>query len=111
MANDEKTYFDMTLRRGEARPIVFVYRPRNKSLPPYNLTGKVVQMRIKPPGEAEIIYNAPIISITNGAGGEITISIPEATVNAYAFQNAPYAVLLDGKRLFPGTLTIKSLYE
>lgn len=111
MANDDKNYLAMTLRRGETKPQVFTYRPRDKSLPPFNLSGKTVEMRIKPNDGNEIVYGSPQISITNAAGGEITRNIPGAAVTAYDFQNAPYTILLDGKRLFYGTLTIKSLYE
>lgn len=111
MANQDVNFYALTLRRGETRPVVFVYRPRDKSLPPYNISGKTAELRIKPQGAAEIVYSSPEISITNGVGGEITINIPGATVTAYDFQNAPYTVLLDGKRLFYGELTIKSLYE
>lgn len=105
-------YHDLTLRRGETRPIPFTYRPIDKSLPPYVITGQPVAMKISPQGSAEIVYTAaPEISITNGAAGEITIAIPGSVVDAFDFQNAMYAILLNGKRLFYGTLTVKSLYE
>lgn len=111
MATEDPSNHPITLRRGETRPIPLVYRPRDLTLVPYNLTGKTVAMRIKPHGETEIVYGSPEISITDAVGGEITINISGATVTAYDFLNAPYVILLDGKRLIFGTLTIKSLYD
>ena len=112
MASSDEGYFALELRRGETRPIPIVHRPKDKTLPPYNITGKPVEMRIQPQGAAEIVYNsAPNISITNGVGGELTLAIPGATVTAYAFEHADYVIMLDGKRLLHGPLDIKGLYE
>lgn len=111
MAINENSYHPLTFRREETRPMLFVFRPRDKSLPPFNLSGKTIQLRIKPHGESEIIFNSPEISITNAVGGEFTIAIPGATVTAWTFQTAPYAILLDGKRILYGDITVKSVYE
>lgn len=105
-------YFELQLFRGDVRPRPFVYRPKDRSLPPYNLTGKTITLKIQPQGQSEIIYSAaPEIAITNAAAGEFTIAIPAATVTGYQFQNAAYVILLDGKRLLHGPLTVKGLYE
>lgn len=111
MAIDENNYHPLKLRRGETRTIPFTYRPIDKSLPPYDLTNGVVEMKIQPAGAAEIVFGSPQIQITDAAAGKIAIAIPGATITAFEFQTAPYAVLLNGKRLFYGDLTIKSLYE
>lgn len=112
MAKAEPSYYALTLLREDSESIPLTYRPRDKTLPPYVITGQPVEMRIKPKGAAEIVYNsAPNIAVTDGANGEITIAIPSATKAAYTFQNASYAVLLNGKRLFYGDLTLKSIYE
>lgn len=102
----------MELRRGETRSTPFTYRPRDKALPPYVITGKPIEMRIKADGLAEIVYNAaPDIAITNGPGGVFTVGILGATVTAYSFDHADYVIMLDGKRLLHGPLDIKGLYE
>lgn len=113
MPKDEPGYKALTFRRGETRAVPFTYGPRDKTLPRYDLTGKSVSMRIQPDGAAEIVYTDvnPGCYISNTVGGEITINPTGAMVTAYDFLNAPYVVLLDGKRIMRGELTIKSLYE
>lgn len=110
--NNTGARLDITLIRSETRPRKFIYRPRDRTLSPYDLSGKAFVMRIKAKGLTEIVYNAaPEISVTDAVNGEFTIDIPGATVEAYTFQNAPYSITIDGKRLLYGTLTIQSLYE
>lgn len=111
MAKGRSTDFPLTFYRGETRPKKFVYRPRNRSLPPINLNGFTVGMKIKPQGQTEIVFGSPEVAITNAAGGEITIAIPHATVTAWQFQNARYVVLLNGIRWLAGTVTVKFFYE
>lgn len=112
MATENPNYHGLTLRRGETRAIPFTYRPRDKTLPPFVITGQPVELRIQPKGAAEIVKNsAPHISVTDGPNGVITIAYPGAEITAFDFQNAKYAVLLNGERLFYGDLTIKDLYE
>lgn len=112
MAKDQPNYLAITLRRGETETIVLEYGPEDLTQDRYNLTGKSVEMRIKPDGQDEIVFDAsPEISITDATGGEITVAIPGATVDAWEFQNAKYVILLDGSQLIVGDLTIVGLYE
>ncbi|MBK8810711.1 MAG: hypothetical protein IPN69_08260 [Acidobacteria bacterium] len=109
---DQQNYLAITLRRGETEAIVLEYGPEDLTQSRYDLTGKSVEMRIKPDGQDEIVFeSAPEIEITDEAGGEITVAIPGATIDAWEFQNAKYVILLDGSQLIVGDLTIVSLYE
>lgn len=112
MAKEDPEYHPIVLRRGETKSVSYTYRPRDKTLPPHNITGKVAMMKIKAKGIPEITYVAPYVMVTDGPNGVITRALPGADVTAFAFQNADYAMLLDGERLFYGDLTIVgSIYE
>lgn len=113
MAVMEGGNVDLTLRRGETRDYVFYFGPRDMTLQRFNLTGKAIEMRITPKGGSEIVYSAvnPGCYLSNAAAGEITINPSGAMKAAYTFQNAPYYVTLDGKRLFHGSITVQSLNE
>lgn len=112
MAKDEPSYYALTLRRGESKSRPFTWGPRDKSLPRYNLTGKSIEMRIKPKTGSEIVYNTnPGCYLSDAANGQFTINPTGAMVTAYDFQNASYAVLVDGERIMYGDLTVTGLYE
>lgn len=113
MAKDSPNYYALTLRRGESKSRPFIWGPRDKSLPRYNLTGKAVEMRIKPKGGTEIVYAAvnPGCYLSDAANGQFTINPTGAMVAAYTFQNAEYAVLIDGERVMYGDVTITGLYD
>lgn len=110
---DEGANHPLTFVRGETRDYVFIYGPRDLTLPRFNITGQSVSIKIKPHGQSEIVYTDvdPGIRISNGAAGEITLNPTGAMKTAYQFQNAPYVILLNGKRWLYGTVTMKSLYE
>lgn len=103
----------LVLVRGEDRPYVFVYRPRDRSLAPFVITGQSVTMQIIVAGEIVHTYTDlnPGCYISNGAIGEITVNPSAAMKNAYAFQNARYVITLNGKRFLYGPMTVKYLYE
>jgi hypothetical protein len=112
MAKEDPSYYALTLRRGETKSIPLTFGPRDKSLPRYVITGQPVELRIKPKGEAEIVKNsAPHISVTDGPNGVATLAYPGSEVAAFTFQNAQFAILLNGERWIYGDLTIKDLYE
>lgn len=99
--------------RGETKAYVFVYRPRDRTLAPFVITGQSVVMKILVDGVAVHTYTDvnPGCYISNGAVGEITVNPTAAMKTAYDFQNARYVITLQGKRLFYGPLTVKYLYE
>ena len=110
---DEGTNHPLTFVRGEEREYVFIYGPRDLTLPRFDITGQTVSMKIRPHGQSEIVYTDvdPGIRISNGAVGEIMVNPTGAMKTSYQFQNAPYVILLNGKRLLYGTVTVKPLYE
>lgn len=110
---DEGTSHPLIFIRGEERDYLFIYGPRDLTLPRFIITGQSVSMKIKPHGASEIVYTDvnPGIRVSNGAVGEITVNPTGAMKTAYEFQNAPYVILLNGKRLFYGTVTVRPLYE
>lgn len=111
MGKEDPSFQSIVLRRGETKTVPYTYGPRNPALPRHNLTGKTVVMRIKPKSGSEITLTAPDIAITNATGGVITRAIRSSVIDSWTFQNAQYAVMLDGQRLWYGELTIRGLYE
>lgn len=107
----ESGYREIVLRRGEDRSIKFIYRPRDRSLPPFDISGQTVVLKVKAKGAAEQTFGSPEVAITNGPGGEITLNGTGSTLTTLQFQSADYAILLNGKRLVYGSLTLTSLYE
>ncbi|MEQ1643673.1 MAG: hypothetical protein ABL959_09545 [Pyrinomonadaceae bacterium] len=113
MAVESGASHPLVFVRNETKPYVFIYRPRDRTLAPFVITGQSVVMQIIVNGEVLHTYTDlnPGCYISNGAAGEITVNPTAEMKTAYAFQNARYVITLQGKRLFYGPLTVKYLYE
>ena len=55
----ESGYREIVLRRGEDRSIKFIYRPRDRSLPPFDISGQTVVLKVKAKGAAEQTFGSP----------------------------------------------------
>ena len=113
MSIDEGAERDYIWRRGVNNDIVYIYRPRDKALPPHDITGKVVSLRIQPDGQDEIVLTDenPGVYVSDGPAGKIHNNVTAAMKNDWSWQNAPYGITLDGKMFLRGTITLKNFYE
>ena len=113
MATDEGGELDLVMRRGVDEDRTGIYTPRNRTLPPFDISGQSVSLKIQPHGEDEIVITDtnPGIYVPNDDAGEVKLNIAAATKNAWSWQNAPYVIILGGKMFLRGTITMKNLYD
>ena len=113
MATDEGGELDLVMRRGVDEDRTWIYRPRNRDLPPFDISGQSVSLRIQPHEAEEIVIPdaKPGIPGRDDAGGAVTSNSRGSTKHDWSWQHAPYVIILDGKLFLRGTITLKHLYE
>lgn len=99
----------LELVRGALIPKKFYWLQKKDT--PYNITGGVAKLRIKPEGGNEFEVGAPIVQVTDGPAAEITIAFDETTLDGYQFQRAEIALQLDSKILQTGRMRIRNFYD
>ncbi|HUF02794.1 MAG TPA: hypothetical protein VMM38_01320 [Aridibacter sp.] len=99
----------LTLVRGALIPKRFYWLKAKDT--PYDISGGVAALRVKPEGQDEFEVGSPIVEITDGPAGEITIAFDEATVDGYSFERAEIALQVDSKILQTGRMRIRNFYD
>jgi hypothetical protein len=95
--------------KGAIEPKKFYWLDKNKE--PFNLSGKVAKLRIKPAGASEIVLESPVCLITNAVNAEITIAFTDLIINEYSFSKAEIVLQIDNRILKKGELKIKNWYD
>jgi hypothetical protein len=117
MSTTVKNEFRLVWVRGALEPQKRRYLRSDKT--PYDISGKVAKLRLKPHGRDEIVLTGPYAAVTDGPNGEMTIAPTEALLDGTGFSEnggllfteAEISLQLDLKILAKGTLTIKNWYD